>query len=105
VVLKPPPSFHDRYVGAPMSSEIRMVLEKLTLPGPSAGSGGLWMAGDCVGERESGRELRLRQTWTYSCDFDAAIVLNFESRRRRGRGGLERKVRAYVVGHDSDGVA
>lgn len=47
VVMRPPPTFHARYVGTATSREMRSTLEKLTLPGPSAGSGGLWMARDC----------------------------------------------------------
>ena len=99
-VLKPPPSFHDRYVGTPTSSEIKMVLEKLTLPGPSAGSGGLWMAGDCVGEGGMSQGRFCCSGTTYCCELDAAVMLDFERRRRRGRRRLEREVRSYVVRHD-----
>lgn len=46
VVLRPPPTFHDTHAGTRMSNEIKSTLEKLSLPGPSAGRGGLLIAGD-----------------------------------------------------------
>lgn len=48
VVFKPPPNFHDEYAGTMNSSEYRAMLEKLSLPGPSAGSGEFLIAGNCV---------------------------------------------------------
>lgn len=45
VVLKPPPIFHDRYAGTASRRADRRPLLKLSLPGPSAGSGAFLMAG------------------------------------------------------------
>lgn len=45
-VFKPPPSFHDRYVGTTTIRPIRRALEKEDAPGPSAGSGAFLIAGD-----------------------------------------------------------
>jgi hypothetical protein len=42
----PPPNFHDRATGIETSKENRTVLEKVSPPGPSAGSGPFLMAGD-----------------------------------------------------------
>jgi hypothetical protein len=97
VVLRPPPSFHDRYVGTPKSREINSVLEKLILPGPSAGSGGLWMAGDCGWSVDGPWQDSMPAEDTYCCDVDTAIMLDFERRRLRRRRGLEWEIRPYVA--------
>ena len=46
VVLNPPPNFHAIHVGTRTKREIKSPFEKVSLPGPSAGSGGLLIAGD-----------------------------------------------------------
>ena len=46
VVLKPPPRLWATKIGIPNSSAPRSKFEKDSLPGPSAGRGGLWMAGN-----------------------------------------------------------
>lgn len=46
VVLNPPPNFHAPHVGTRIKREIKSPFEKVSLPGPSAGSGGLFIAGD-----------------------------------------------------------
>jgi hypothetical protein len=45
VVLKPPPNFQERYQGTMARREKRAMLEKDSLPAPSAGRGAFLMAG------------------------------------------------------------
>lgn len=45
-VLIPPPSIYVREAGMPSKPLSNSELLKLVLPAPSAGRGGLWMAGD-----------------------------------------------------------
>ena len=44
-VFNPPPTFHEKYVGTKAIKEKRTRLEKLSDPGPSAGSGAFLIAG------------------------------------------------------------
>lgn len=46
VVFKPPPTFHAPYAGTRNNSDKRTMFEKESLPGPSAGRGAFWIAGD-----------------------------------------------------------
>jgi hypothetical protein len=47
LVFNPPPTFHEKYVGTSAMREKRRMLEKLSLPGPSAGRGAFLIAGYC----------------------------------------------------------
>jgi hypothetical protein len=47
LVFNPPPTFHEKYVGTIVTREMRRMLEKLSLPGPSAGRGAFLIAGNC----------------------------------------------------------
>jgi hypothetical protein len=57
-VVFPPPRRYVRVAGTPMRMPPRRIFEKLSFPGPSAGSGALWMAEDFRGfsELEHGKE-------------------------------------------------
>ena len=44
-VFNPPPIFHEKYTGTIAMREPRTRLEKLSLPGPSAGRGAFLIAG------------------------------------------------------------
>jgi hypothetical protein len=46
--LKPPPSCHESHWGIPTSRVPRTRLDHCSCPGPSAGRGALFMAGDCL---------------------------------------------------------
>jgi hypothetical protein len=48
LVFNPPPIFHEKYVGTTVMRETRRMLEKLSLPGPSAGRGAFLIAGYCA---------------------------------------------------------
>lgn len=45
VVLRPPPTLRERYQGIRKRREKRAMLEKVSLPGPSAGRGAFLIAG------------------------------------------------------------
>lgn len=53
-VLMPPPTLKVKYSGMPPSRANRMLLLKLSLPGPSAGRGAFLMVGYCLGQRWTG---------------------------------------------------
>jgi len=48
LVFNPPPTFQDKYHGTSVMREMRRMLEKLSLPGPSAGRGAFLIAGYCA---------------------------------------------------------
>ena len=48
LVFNPPPIFHEKYHGISVTRERRRMLEKLSLPGPSAGRGAFLIAGYCA---------------------------------------------------------
>jgi hypothetical protein len=48
LVFNPPPTFQERYVGTSVTREKRRMLEKLSLPAPSAGRGAFLIAGYCA---------------------------------------------------------
>jgi len=52
VVLKPPPTFHDRYDGTPPRIAKSRRFEKVSLPAPSAGRGPFLMVGTCKWKSE-----------------------------------------------------
>lgn len=45
LVLRPPPTFHDMYVGTPKTRQRRAMFEKWSFPEPSAGRGAFLIAG------------------------------------------------------------
>jgi hypothetical protein len=54
-VYRPPPTFRAKKAGTIARRKKRKVLEKVSLPAPSAGSGAFLIAGYCDGSRQSGQ--------------------------------------------------